>query len=231
MSIQEIERLCNERHAVRDFDPKPLSKETLERLLRLTQSVPSSYNLQPVHYYVATQQQLKEKLLAPCLNQKAILTAPAIVAFAVDRDASEHNFERLYRQDLDRGILNEEKMDFYTRAVDMSFSHKPFGMGWVAKALFAPILRLFTPVPVLPAVHKSSWTGLHAGMSSMLFILAAQSEGLSTCPIGAFDEGKVKKALSIPMRFDVPIIVAVGHSTQRPVAKAKLPFEEIIHWN
>ena len=231
MSIQEIERLCNDRRAVRDFDPKAVPRETLEHLLRLAQTAPSSYNLQPVHYYIATQQQLKEQLLGPCINQKAILTAPVLVAFAVDRDAAEHNFERLYHQDLERGILTDAKMDFYTRAVDMSFSHKPFGMGWVAKAIFAPILRFFTPVPTLPAVQKSSWTGFHGGMSSMLFILAAQSEGLSTCPIGAFDEGRVKKVLSIPRRFDVPIIVAVGYSAERPVAKAKLPFDEIIHWN
>jgi nitroreductase len=231
MSIQDIEQLCRERHAVRDFDPTPVSKEMLERLLKVAQSAPSSYNLQPVQFYVATQQQVKEQLLAPCINQKAILTASAIVAFAVDRDAAEHNFERLCQMDVERGILTEEKRDFYTRAIDMSFSHKLFGMGWVAKALFAPILRFFTPVPALPAIHKSSWTGFHAGMSSMVFILAAQSEGLSTCPIGAFDEGKVKKVLSIPRRFDVPILVAVGHSQERPVAKAKLPFDEIIHWN
>jgi nitroreductase len=231
MSYQEIERICKERRAVREFDPKPVTKETIESLLKLAQATPSSYNLQPVHFYVVTNQQMKEQLLHPCLNQKSVLTAPVLVAFAVDRDASEHNFERLYTQDLDRGLLTEEKKDVYERAVEMSFSHKPFGMGWIAKALLAPVLRIFTPVPALPAVQKGSWTGFHAGMSSMLFMVAAASKGLATCPIGTFDEGRVKKILSIPSRFDLPIVVALGYSAERPVARAKLPFEEIIHWN
>jgi len=112
----------------------------------------------------------------------------------------------------------------------MNFSTKPFGSGWFTKFLVAPFIRLFTPLPVLPAVHKRAWIEKNVGFPAMLFMLAAESVGLSTCPMSGFDEHRLKKILKIPRRFDVPLIMAVGYGADHPQERSRLPFEEVVHW-
>ena len=64
----------------------------------------------------------------------------------------------------------------------------------------------------------------------MLFMLAAQSAGLATCPIKNFDECRVKKALKIPKRHAVSLIVAVGYAAENPPQKTRLDPRDVSHW-
>lgn len=231
MNIDQFEELALRRAAVRSFSPDPVSRELLERLLKITQRTPSAFNLQPVHYYVIKKREVKESLVDTCLGQRQILNAQALVVFAADRDVVLHHFEKVWEGDLRLGVVKEDQREFYQKFVDMSFSTKPMGCGWISKAFLAPIFRFFTPIPELPAVHKRCWLDRHVGLSAMMFMLAAESAGLASCPISAFDERRLKRILKIPRRFIAPLIVAVGYPTQRPPSKSRLPLEEIIHWS
>jgi nitroreductase len=58
--------------------------------------------------------------------------------------------------------------------------------------------------------------------------LCAAAEGLGTCWIGAFDEGEVREILGIPAHIRVVALLPVGYPRDpRPVAKSRLPLEEI----
>ena len=230
MNIDAFESLAFKRASVRNFKPDPVSRDLLDRLLRITQRTPSSYNLQPVHYYVVRQQQMKEAMLNACIGQRQVLSAPAIVVFAADRDAAQHNLDRVFEADSAAGAIPEEKKEIYHHLVDMNFSRKPFGFGWITKAFFAPLLKLFTPLPELPAVYKRAWVEKHVGLAAMSFMFAAESAGLATCAMSGFDEGRIKKALKIPKGFDVPMIVTVGYPAERHPLRTRLPFEEVVHW-
>ncbi len=230
MNIDAFEALAFHRRSVRNFKPDPISHSLLERLLRITQTAPSSYNIQPIHYYVIRQQRIKESIVRSCLGQKQVLSAPAVIVFAADRDAATNNFEKTWGVDLANGVVSEEKMEICRNLIDMNFSTKPLGFGWLTKLLFAPFIRLFTPLPELPAVYKNAWLQKNVGVAAMMFMLAAESVGLGTCPISGFDERRLKKAVKIPRRFDVPLIIAVGYPAERPPARSRLPLEEIAHW-
>ncbi|CAN0171505.1 unnamed protein product, partial [Hapterophycus canaliculatus] len=41
--------------------------------------------------------------------------------------------------------------------------------------------------------------------------LAATSCGLASCPMEGFDMRRMRKALRIPLRYSVPIVVSVGY--------------------
>ena len=231
MNLDQFEELVLHRSAVRAFTPESVSRELLERLLRITQRSPSGLNLQPVQFYVVRQKQMKERLLRPCIGQKTVLSAPALVLFAADRDASKHNFERVLKEDVRLAAIPEDRCDFCRNLNELCFSTKPLGIGWLAKCLFTPFLRLFTPVPDIPAINKRAWLDRHIGLSAMTFMLAAESAGLASCPISSFDESRVKRVLGIPRRFVLPLMVAVGHAAERPPVRSRLPFEEIVHWS
>jgi nitroreductase len=60
--------------------------------------------------------------------------------------------------------------------------------------------------------------------------LAAASLGLGTCWIGSFDEALVKDLLGIPRGIRVVQLMPLGWpSDPVPVAKSRLPLEEIVH--
>ena len=231
MDLDQFEQLVLHRSSVRTFAPDLVSRELVERLLRIAQRAPSGLNLQPVHFYVVRQQQVKESLLRPCMGQKAILSAQALVVFAADRDASKHNFTRVLDDDIKLGAVTEERRDFYRNLNDLCFSTKPLGFGWLVKLFATPFLRLVTPVPDIPAVNKRAWLDLHVGLSAMTFILAAESAGLASCPLSSFDERRVKRVLGIPRGYVAPLIVAIGYPAERPPVRSRLSFEEIAHWS
>jgi len=230
MNLDRFEELVNHRRATRAFKSDQIPEEVLTRLLRVSQRAPSGYNLQPVHFYVVKEVQNKERILKPCMRQKAIQTAPAVIVFAADRDVAKNHYEKTSLQDQEAGAISEQDRENYRLFVDMSFSHKPLGMGWVAKAFFAPFLSLFSPTPTLAAVYKREWLSTHVGLSAMTFMLAAESAGLATCPIISFDEKRLKRALSIPRRFVVPLIVALGYPETHPPKRSRLPLEDVLHW-
>jgi nitroreductase len=61
--------------------------------------------------------------------------------------------------------------------------------------------------------------------------LAAVAEGLGTCWIGAFDEDQVKEMLGIPPEIRVVALLPIGYPQDpAPVAKSRLPLEEIVKW-
>lgn len=64
--------------------------------------------------------------------------------------------------------------------------------------------------------------------------LAAVEQGLGTCWIGAFNEGKVKEILGIPEEVRVVGLMPIGYpATQAVKEKNRLPFNKIVkhdHW-
>ncbi len=61
--------------------------------------------------------------------------------------------------------------------------------------------------------------------------LCAAADGLGTCWIGAFDEGKVKKILGIPREVRVVELLPIGYPADpSPVPKNRLPLDEIVRY-
>lgn len=59
-------------------------------------------------------------------------------------------------------------------------------------------------------------------------ILAATSEGLGTCWIGAFDEQKVKEALQVPKEVRVVALTPIGYPAEEPKARPRKDLKEIV---
>ena len=59
----------------------------------------------------------------------------------------------------------------------------------------------------------------------------AATEGLETCWIGAFDEGKVKEILDIPKGIRVVELLPLGYPRDpSPVNKVRFPFQKIVKY-
>jgi nitroreductase len=231
MILDDFEKLSLGRRATRHFRQDPIEKELLDRVLDIAHWAPSGYNLQPTHFLVVTDEKLKLALHSICMEQSQILEAPTIVIFAGDRRVAENNFEKAIKMDLDEKAITEEYATRMRGFVDLSFKQGPLGINWLWKALLIPFVRLFRPIPTIPAVYKGNWVDKQVMLVAMNFMLAASAAGLATVPMEGFDEGKLKRLLKIPSSFTVPIIIPVGYSASKDLKKTRLPLKDIIHKN
>jgi nitroreductase len=60
------------------------------------------------------------------------------------------------------------------------------------------------------------WYVVDTTIALQQMVIAATAEGLGTCWIGSFDEDSVREALSVPERFAVVAMLAVGYPKQKP---------------
>lgn len=231
MNLDQFERLARKRRAVRHFKPDPLPEGLLDRLLEIANWAPSGYNLQPTHFAVVTDADIKRRLYSACMNQVQIIEAPVVIVFTGDRRVVENNFERIIAQERDEGVINEQYEQKLRYFVPLAFRQGPVGLNWLWKALLPPALRWVRPIPSMPAVRKEYWLTKQVMLSSMLFMLAAESAGLATVPMEGFDEGRVKKAVGIPADFIAPLITPLGYAVDGELKKTRLPIQEKIHRN
>lgn len=229
MNLDDFLTLAKTRRSVRSFDTKPVPADLIDRLLEAARWAPSGFNLQPTHWVVVTDPQLKQKLCPACMGQKQILQAPAVVVFCGDRHAYQNNMERSLDEDMKIGAINAKYRDVARNFMKLAFEQGPTGLGWIMKAFFAPALRIFKPTPNIPAVHKQVWVAKQVMLAAMSFMLAARSAGLSTVPMEGFDESRVKKLLGIPNHFIVPVLIPVGYSSGDHGIKSRLPFDSLTH--
>lgn len=231
MDFEAFERLVRERRAVRHFKPDALPEGLLDRLLDAAHWAPSGYNLQPTHFAVVTEPELRERLLPSCMGQKQICEAPAVVVFLGDRDVINNNFEKVIQAEKDAGVINERYEQMLRKMVPLAFEKGPLRAHWLWKKFLLPMVRLVRPVPRLPAVEEEYWLTKQVMLSAMVFMLAATAAGLSTVPMEGFDETKVKKILKIPRRFVAPLIMPVGYAVDEQLKKTRLPIHDLVHYN
>ncbi len=61
--------------------------------------------------------------------------------------------------------------------------------------------------------------------------LVAVEEGLGSCWIGAFKQGRIKEILGIPDRYKVVVLLSLGYPVKSPKRKLRKPSKEIISYD
>lgn len=225
-----FEDIAKRRRAVRHFLPDPVPEDLLLRLLDIARWAPSGYNLQPTHFVVVTDPELRKRLHPATLNQSHVLEAPVIVAFTGDRRVYENNFEAVLKLDREAGAINEAYEAKLRKFVPLGFSRAPLGLGGIAKKLLGiPASRVFGKVPMVPAAEKRLWLRRQVSLSAMQFMLAATAANLATVPMEGFGEVAVKRVLGIPRSHVVVMLVAVGYAAPGKRVKTRLPLERSLH--
>ncbi len=82
------------RYATKKFDTnKKVSDADLEQILEAIRMTPSSFGLQPYHFYVVTNQDIKDKIQVAAYNQPQIGTASHLIVFVARTDFDTNNDE------------------------------------------------------------------------------------------------------------------------------------------
>jgi nitroreductase / dihydropteridine reductase len=82
------------RYATKAFDTtKPLSETDLEQILEAIRKTPTSFGLQPYHFYVVSNPDTLRAIGAAAYNQPQLTTAPYVIVFVARTDFSANNEE------------------------------------------------------------------------------------------------------------------------------------------
>jgi len=80
-------------------------------------------------------------------------------------------------------------------------------------------------------VKDKTFSMIDIGIATAHIALAAEAEGLGSCILGWFDEGKMRKLLGIPSGKRVVLDIIIGYSTQSKRRKNRKEPNEVISYN
>ena len=202
-----------DRRSVRAYSSREIPEELLIELLDLANRAPSGFNLQPWHFIVVRNPELKQVLCPIALDQVQILSAAAIIIFVADPHSWKTFYPDILRAGLQNRSLTPERAEKYGKRIKQWFDNGPLGILGLGKRIAVPLMRVRRPLPhpVSSAAEAKEYVRRHTMLAASTFMIAAKSVGVVTCPMEGFDEHRLMQLLEIPAYMTVPIIITAGY--------------------
>lgn len=91
-------RLAQERYTTKHYNGQQIPREEFDTLLEILRLTPTSVNAQALHYFTATSQEARERLLPafPEFNRDRITGASDVVVFTVPKTLTEAHLRRYF---------------------------------------------------------------------------------------------------------------------------------------
>jgi len=198
---------------VTQFSNRPVTRETINKILEIAHRSPSNYNLQPWHFIVIDDPSMRGALSQIAMEQESVRTAPVTILFASDNLGWKANYNTVLDLSQREETLNTEQVKFYKRSVKFLLKTGVIGFSAFIKKLLLPILRLRAPRPT--PMNDAHDTALYLATQSFIVattsMVVAKSLGLECVLVDAFDEQRLKKLLGVPKRFSIPVAISLGY--------------------
>lgn len=183
--------------------------------LELARLSPSAYNSQPYKFVVVHSKAQKEALSKFALgpNKNRVLDSDATVVFLADRQILR-TLPTFRKQLTNPNKWTRRKLQLYLAIFSSGYPLPRF-----INAIFSFFIRtgvalvhLFTqsfyPMPTLSSAE--TWSSKQTLMVAMTYMLACASRGLDTIPMEGIHAGGMRRALGVPSRYAIPLIVSTG---------------------
>jgi nitroreductase len=207
-----------ERRSARAFKPVPVAREKAEEILRLAVNAPSANNLQPWEFVVVMDEE-RERL------SRKLLKAYKEKQISCGSGATKP-LPKAIRQ---RGIQTLEAMKGYVEKtgsdVDSFVNEGSCQFYGAPTAIIICIDDCF-----------SARQFVDVGTAVGYLVLAAESSGLATCPIGLITDyaDEIKELLNIPENKRVVIGIALGYADKKnPMGQfrsSRADIKELVRW-
>lgn len=200
----ETKQVINTRRSSHNFDSTKLLSDTqLHELFDLVKLAPSGYNLQPWEFLVLRDKKNKERLAKCAYNQQHIIDASATVVVLGNLDPYAHG-ERVFDDWQEKGYMTKEITEKTKESVKQ----------WSSWDL----------------ASRRIWTTRSTALAAMTLMIAAKDMELTNCPMEGFNADAIRKEFSIPQRYEVVMLIAIGYESKLDgVRRMRRSFEEIVH--
>ena len=193
----------NFRHACKDFDPnKKISLTDQALILEFGRLSPSSFGLEPWHFFVMNDLKLREKIRPACWNQAQVTDSSFVVLCLA---YLPHQFRRdsaFMRQRLWRRSLEEGRYQMYQSRIIDHLSEQNTGE-WAKRQTYIALANMMT---------------------------GAASIGIDSCPMEGFYTDALKLALKEQVDWsllDVVALCAFGYRSGKQTPQFRESLESV----
>jgi len=190
-------------HPVRSFETREVPETLLLKILSLAQRAPSEWGVQPWRWLVLRSREERERLRGSTYGSPAVISAPVvIVACANTREWTEAAVT--FRGRVEAGRMSLEEQEEALAALERLCG---------GDAQRAREFALRNTMLALSAL-----------------MLVAQGEGLSTGPMGGFDEERLRQTFHLPVEWAVAGVCTLGYPDEAFDRTLRKPLGDIVHW-
>lgn len=189
------------RRSIRKFIQETIQDEEIQEIFKLVRLTPSAWNIQPWHFHIIKDIQLKEKLQEAAYGQRQVTSAPAVVIISVDMENSiSRSSETIHP-----GISEDRKQ--------------------------IEIANLSSVFEKMSKGEKIAWGLTQANIALGFLLLAIQGLGYSSVPMLGFDEEKVKELLGLPEHVAFAAMVPFGRADSDGYEHHRFELDKIITYH
>jgi nitroreductase len=195
----DVPTAIHQRRSIKTFKPDAIAPDLLKQLVELTVAAPSSYNIQAWRIILVQDEAKKAALAAASWNQAQVVQAPVTFVFATDLSVGTGDLTPIYEKGIETGAWTEATVNYFKTAIPQFYST----IGDQAR-------EYGIKDALIAATH---------------LMLAAESLGLSTCPMNGWIEEKVKAVVGLEGKPEIAIalLVPVGYAAEPRKNPGRLP--------
>lgn len=189
----------NWRYATKKFDfSRKVSETDLETILEAIRLTPTSFGMQPYHFYVISNQEIKEKIQSVAWNQAQIGTASHVIVFTARTD------------------LPTLKEEFFTLLSGGNPDIRAMLKGY-EDMVWGFVEGKTDPKDIL------AWSAKQAYIAQGFALAACADLKIDSCPMEGFDPGAVGTILGLPESQKAIVLLPIGYrdSSEAPRPKAR----------
>jgi nitroreductase len=176
----------NWRYAVKKFDPsKKIPAATWAALEQALVLSPSSYGLQPWKFFVVETPAVREQLLPHSWGQRQVVDADKLVVFAVKKDVSAADADRLIARTVQVRGIPADKLEGYRQMMTGSLTRTP-------------------------AAEVDVWMSRQVFIALGVFLTTAAVLGVDACPMEGFVPEKYDEVLGLGAKGYASRVVATA---------------------
>jgi nitroreductase len=209
LTSEQIINTYNWRYATKAFDPErkvsPENWETLQEALRLS---PSSFGLQPWHFFSIKSSDLREKLLPHTWGQQQIIDCSHYLVCCTRTDIDVAFVEEFIASTAEQRDVTTESLQGYQDVV----------VDFITK---------------LPMVHRIEWSQRQTYLALQRLMDTAALLEIDTCPIEGFVPAEYNEILDLPSRnLTASVCCAIGYRSPEDkyaqLPKSRFPIGKIL---
>ncbi len=192
--------LNKKRHAVKEFNDKPVNFKDLRTAIEIATLAPSANNIQPWKFVIVEEKKADLAKNLPAINKSQVEQAQYVVALFSDTDLVQRA-RKIAR--IGSKSLSDDMLAYFMETLPARFAN-------------------------MEDQQKSDYLALNAGLVAMNLSLALTDQGLSSNLLLGFDKSLINDILAIDKRFRPELLITVGYSDKKPEPSYRLPVDEII---
>jgi len=193
-----LKEAVESRRSIRNFIQETIQDEEIQEIFSLVRLTPSAWNIQPWHFHIIKDVQLKEKLQEAAYGQTQVTSAPVVVLISVDM---ENSINRL-SETIHPGISEDRKQ--------------------------IELANLKSVFEKMSKEERVAWGLTQANIALGFLLLTIQGLGYSSVPMMGFDQAKVNKLLGLPEHVTFAAMVPFGRPDSAGYEHHRFDLEKII---